>query len=147
MIKNEENYKYSDITEKIIKEAYYVYNNLGAGFLEKVYENALFKRLRDGNIKVEQQYPINVIFENEIIGQYFADLFVEEKVVVELKACETMNKIFEVQLLNYLKATNNEVGLLINFGPKIEIKRRVYSVNHNIHKQSALNSIVENEEV
>lgn len=124
---NKANYKYSEITEKIIKEVYYVYNVLGHGFLEKIYENALSKRLKDIGFKLKQQHPINVFFENEIMGEYFADLLVEDKIIIELKAIEVLNRIHEVQLVNYLKATNIEVGLLINFGPKIQIKRRVLS--------------------
>ena len=122
-----ENYKYSDITEKIIKEAYYIYNSLGYGFLEKVYENALCKRLAKGRLKVNQKFPILVYFDNEIIGEYFADLLVEEKVIVEIKAIEKLNSIHEVQLVNYLKATKIEIGLLINFSPKIQIKKRIFS--------------------
>ena len=120
-----ENYKYSEITEKIIQQAYYVYNKLGYGFLEKVYENAMIKKINDIGLKVEQQKPINVIFENKIIGEYFADIIVEEKVIVELKSIEMLNSIHEIQLVNYLKATNIEVGILINFGKKMEIKRKV----------------------
>lgn len=122
-----ENYKHSDVTEKIIKEAYYVYNALGHGFLEKVYETALGKRLIKSGMKAKQQFPISVYFDDEIIGEYFADLLVDEKVIVEIKAIEKLNSIHEVQLVNYLKATEIEVGLLINFGPKIEIKRRIFS--------------------
>ena len=125
--KHPENYKYSDLTAKIIKEVYYVYNKLGAGFLEKVYENALAIRLKTVGIKTEQQYPVEVDFDGNIVGQYFADILVEDKIILELKACESLTKIFEVQLVNYLKATKFEVGLLINFGPKIEIIRKVNS--------------------
>ena len=88
MTKSDENYKYSQITEKIIKEAYYVYNILGYGFLENVYENALFKRLKKTNMKVKQQDPIKVYFEDELVGEYFADLLVEDKVIVEMKSVE-----------------------------------------------------------
>ncbi len=125
------NYKYSDITEKIIGEAYKVFNTLGSGFLEKVYENALFKKIKDTGLKVVQQYPVKVIFENEIVGEYCSDLIVEDKIIIELKALESLNQIHEVQLVNYLKATGLEVGLLLNFGKKLEVKRRVFSVNHN----------------
>ena len=121
------NYIHSDITEKIIKEAYCVYNILGYGFLEKVYEKAMFKRLNDLNIKVKKQEPINVYFEQELVGEYFADLIVENKVIVELKAVSTLNNRHEVQLVNYLRATEIEVGLLINFGEKLKIIRRVFS--------------------
>jgi GxxExxY protein len=81
------------------------------------------------------------MFEGEVMGEYFADLFVENKIIVELKACESLVKVFEVQLVNYLKATSNEVGLLINFGPKLEIKRKVNSVIHNESGSSALNHL------
>jgi len=137
---NENNYKHSELTEKIIKEAYFVFNSLGYGFLEKVYENALYKRLNKQNLVTKQQYPINVFFENELVGEYYADLIVEDKVIVELKAIQELNKIHEAQLVNYLKATEIEVGLLINFGPKLEFKRRVLTQeykNHNNHNNSA----------
>lgn len=121
----ENNYLYSEITDKIIREAYHVYNTLGYGFLEKVYENSMMKKLEDCGLKAEQQKPIKVIFENKIVGEYFADIIVENKIIIELKAIELLNPIHEIQLLNYLKATNIEVGLLINFGKKIEIRRKV----------------------
>ena len=105
--------------------------------MEKVYENALIKKLRDAGIKAEQQYPIKVIFENTVVGEYCADILIEDKVIVELKAVELINPVFEVQLVNYLKATGFEVGLLVNFGKKLEIKRKVFSVNHSNHIQSA----------
>lgn len=124
-----ENYKYSELTEKIIKEAYYVYNKLGYGFLEKVYENALCVRLKNTGYNIKQQYPINVYFENELVGDYYADILLEEKVILELKSIEKLNPIHEVQLVNYLKATGVEIGLLINFGPKVEVKRKVYTKN------------------
>ena len=136
-----ENYLHSDITEKIIREAYYVYNALGPGYLEKVYENALSIRLRKIGLKTTQQTPISVYFEDIVVGEYYSDLFVEDKIIVELKACENLTKIFEVQLVGYLKSTGVEVGLLINFGAeKLQVKRKVNSKNlnsaknHNIHK-------------
>jgi GxxExxY protein len=137
---NKDNYKHSELTEKIIKEAYFVFNSLGYGFLEKVYENALYIRLNKQNLVTKKQYPINVFFENELVGEYYADLIVEEKVIIELKAIQELNKIHETQLVNYLKATEIEVGLLINFGPKLEFKRRVLTQeykNHNNHNKSA----------
>lgn len=137
---NENNYKHSELTEKIIKEAYFIFNSLGYGFLEKVYENALYKRLNKQNLMAKQQYPINVFFENELVGEYYADLIVEDKVIVELKAIQELNKIHEAQLVNYLKATEIEVGLLINFCPKLEFKRRVLTQeykNHNNYNNSA----------
>lgn len=123
----EEVYKHSGITEIIIKEAYYVYNQLGYGFLEKVYENALAKKLKERGLLVEQQKQIKVFFEGEVIGEYFADIFVNTTVIVELKVVESINSIHELQLLNYLRGSNVEVGLLINFGKKIEIKRKINS--------------------
>lgn len=126
-MKYKENYKHSELTEKIIKEAYYIYNKLGHGFLEKVYENALFIRLKNTGFHVNQQYPVNVYFENELVGEYFADLLVEEKIIIELKAIEKLSAVHEVQLVNYLKATGIEVGLLINFGPNIKVKRKVFT--------------------
>lgn len=122
-----DNYKHSDLTEKIIKEVYYVYNYLGGGFLEKVYENALCKKLIEAGFKVNQQCCIKVYFENEIVGDYLADIIINDLIIIELKALENLLKIHEVQLVNYLKATKYEVGLLINFGPKLEIKRKVNS--------------------
>ena len=128
--KQKENYKHSDITEKIIKEAYYVYNKLGFGFLEKVYENALVLRLRKMGLLIKAQYPINVKFDGQIIGKYAADILVEDKVIVELKAVKEIRDIHEVQLINYLKATGIEVGLLINFGEKLKFKRKVLTKNY-----------------
>ena len=133
----DENYKYSDLTEKIIHEAYYVYNTLGYGFLEKVYENALFNRLKNVGLNTKIQQPINVYFENDLVGEYCADLIVENKVIVELKAIKDILDIHETQLVNYLKATNIEVGLLINFGPKIQIRRKVFSNNINLVEQKS----------
>jgi GxxExxY protein len=133
----DENYKYSNLTEKIIHEAYYVYNTLGYGFLEKVYENALFNRLKNVGLNTKIQQPINVYFENDLVGEYCADLIVENKVIVELKAIKDILDIHETQLVNYLKATNIEVGLLINFGPKIQIRRKVFSNNINLVEQKS----------
>lgn len=135
------NYKYSEITEKIIGEAYKVYNVLGSGFLEKVYENALYKKIKEAGLKVFQQYPVKVMFENEIVGEYCSDLIVEDKIIIELKALESLHQIHEVQLVNYLKATGLEVGLLLNFGKKLEVKRRVFSVDHNNLSQSVSKNI------
>ena len=118
-------YKYAETTEKIIKAGYKVYNTLGSGFLEKVYENALAIEVRKLGLPVEQQRVVKVFYEGAVVGDYLADLIVDGKVLVELKAVSTVDKIHEVQLVNYLKATGIEVGLLINFGKKIEIRRRI----------------------
>lgn len=118
--------KYSNLTEKIIKAAYTVHNVLGFGFLEKVYQNALIIELRKMGLNVLSEEPITVYYENEIVGQYVADIIVEKKVILELKAVKDLAKIHEVQLVNYLKATGIEVGLLINFGHSVQIKRKVF---------------------
>lgn len=122
-------YQHSALTEQIIGIFYDVYNALGRGFLEKVYENSLALRLRKEGLTVEQQRPIRVFFDGEVVGEYFADLVVNGAVILELKAVETLNDQHTAQLLNYLKATTCEVGLLLNFGPKPEVVRKAYS-NH-----------------
>ena len=99
---------------------------LGPGFLEKVYENALLMELKARGIKAAAQYPIKVRYKDQIVGEYFADLLVEDKVIIELKTVDKIEKIHEAQLLNYLKATGIKVGLLVNFkSTKAEIKRLV----------------------
>ena len=125
MMNTDNNLLHSDLTEQIIGSAYNVYNSLGSGFLEKVYENALAIKLGKTGLMVNQQSPIKIYFEDELVGEYFADLLVDNKVIVELKAVSELSKIHEVQLVNYLKATGLKVGLLINFGEKIKIIRRV----------------------
>jgi len=120
------NVKHKAITEKIIKIFYKVYNRLGYGFLEKIYENAMMIELIRQGITAESQSPIRVLYEDEIIGEYFADILVDNKVIVEIKAVTNLAIDHEAQLLNYLKATDKEVGLLLNFGPKPEIKRKVF---------------------
>ena len=126
-MKNTDNYKHSEITEKIIKAFYKVYNTLGYGFLEKVYENAMFIELGLMGLTVEKQKQIQVYYEGKEVGQYFADLIVEGNVIVELKAAESLCEEHEFQLINYLKASEIEVGLLLNFGQKPELKRKVFS--------------------
>jgi GxxExxY protein len=119
--------KHSDITEIIIKAFYRVYNSLGHGFLEKVYENALILELRGSGLAVTQQKPIKVYYQDAEVGSYFADLIVEEKVIVELKTAEGIREEHEAQLINYLRATDIEVGLLLNFGVKPQFKRKIFS--------------------
>src|SRR5690242_8404401 len=119
----------NDITEKIIGCAYTVSNTLGIGYVEKVYENALVVATRKAGLKVEQQYPIKVVFDGVVVGEFFADLFVEKRVLVELKAVSMLMEEHTAQALNYLRATGAEVCLLINFAkPKIQIKRLLPSV-------------------
>ena len=99
---------------------------LGAGFLEKVYENALLVELKNRGLKTEAQKPVTVHYKNEVVGEYFADIMVDGKIILELKTVKSLEKIHEAQILNYLKATGYKVGLLINFAyPKAEIKRFV----------------------
>jgi len=114
------------LTEQIIKGFYTVYHTLGYGFLEKVYENALAIELRKMGLAVVQQAPITVYYAGAVVGEYYADLLVADAVIVELKAARVLAAEHEAQLLNYLKATPYEVGLLLNFGPQPEIKRKVY---------------------
>lgn len=116
---------HKDITDKIIKAFYEVYNELGYGFLEKVYENALFIELTSLGLICEKQKKINVFYDNQLVGEYFADIIVNNAVIVELKAAETLCEEHEFQLLNYLKATDIEVGLLLNFGKKPQFKRKI----------------------
>ena len=118
--------KHEQITEKIIQAFYKVYNILGYGFLEKVYENAMFIELTSLGFKVEKQKKILVYYHGSIVGDYNADLIVEEVVTVELKASECLVAENECQLINYLKATNIEVGLLLNFGKTPQIKRKIF---------------------
>ena len=116
----------NDITYKIRAAIFEVNRILGAGFLEKVYENALLIELKKRGLYAKAQVPINISYKGEIVGEYFADIVVENKVIIELKAVESILKIHEAQLLNYLKATGYKIGLLVNFThPKAEIKRFV----------------------
>ena len=119
--------KHSELTEKIIKAAYQVHNVLGFGFLEKVYQNALAIELKKIGLNITAEAPLTVYYEDEPVGQYVADIIVEGKVILELKAVKQLAEIHEVQLVNYLKATGIEVGLLINFGHSVKVKRKVFS--------------------
>ncbi len=122
-----DNYKHTEITEKIIKAFFNVYNKLGFGFLEKVYENALMIELRKFDLNPQRQFPIKVLFDDIEVGNYFADIIVNEVVIIELKAAEGLVEEHENQLVNYLKATEIEVGLLLNFGKTPQFKRKVFS--------------------
>ncbi len=119
-------YLHADITDKIIKAFYHVYNVLGFGFLEKVYENALLFELTSMGLHCEKQKPIEVFYKQKKVGDYFADIIVEDKVIIELKAAECLIEEHEAQLINYLRATKIEVGLLLNFGKTAQIKRKVF---------------------
>jgi GxxExxY protein len=119
--------QYPEITEAIIKAFYKVYNTLGYGFLEKVYENAMMIELGEMGLLVESQKRIIVYYEGEIVGNYSADLVINNVVILELKAAQSLCLEHEYQLINYLKATDIEVGLLLNFGKSPMFKRKVFS--------------------
>lgn len=125
-----DNYLYSDLTEKIIGCAYRVFDKLGSGFLEKVYENALKIELEKNGLKVVQQYPIKVFYDGIPVGEYFADLLIEDKIILELKAATELSKAHETQLINYLRSTGYQVGILINFGDTLTIRRKVMTANY-----------------
>ncbi|MEN8224065.1 MAG: GxxExxY protein [Bacteroidota bacterium] len=118
---------HSNLTNIILKSYYQVYNYLGYGFLEKVYENALFIELCNHGLNCTKQTPIKVYYLTHSIGTYFADILVEDKVIIELKAAEHLCFEHECQLINYLKATEIEVGLLLNFGKDPQFKRKIFS--------------------
>lgn len=115
-----------EITEKVIGCAYEVGNTLGSGFVEKVYENALFHQLHKSGLCVVQQHQINVFYDGVLVGEFFADLLVEDKVLLELKAVRQLDDVHTAQVMNYLKSSGLPICLLINFGrPKVEIRRFV----------------------
>ncbi|MCF8373475.1 MAG: GxxExxY protein [Bacteroidales bacterium] len=116
---------HGEITGTIIDAFYEVYGELGYGFLEKVYENAMMFELEDSGLVCINQKPIKVFYKNKLVGDFNADISADDKVIVELKSLERITPKHETQLVNYLKATRTEVGLLMNFGPKPEYKRRV----------------------
>jgi len=122
----DEQYLYSELTDKIIKCYYTVYNCLRYGFLEKVYENALCIELNKLGLSMESQRRIDVYYDGKIVGEYYADIFVDNKIIIELKACESLCLEHSYQLLNYLRATDIEVGLLLNFGKKPEFVRKTF---------------------
>ena len=118
--------KHKDLTHGIINAAYTVHNILGYGFLEKVYQNALVIELQKRGIPAEAEKPIKVLYDGHVVGDYVADAVVDNRIILELKAVKELTEIHEVQLVNYLKATGMEVGLLINFGHSVEVKRKVF---------------------
>jgi len=121
-----QDFKYKELTEKILEIFYRVYNKLGYGFLEKVYENAMMIEFKKENISAVSQSAIKVLYEGEIVGEYFADILISNKIILEIKAAKNVAEEHEAQLLNYLKATNIEVGLLLNYGPKPNFKRKAF---------------------
>lgn len=119
---------HEEVTDEILNAFYHVYNTLGYGFLEKVYENALGHELRRRGLQVATQQPITVWYEGVPVGEYYADMLVNDAVLLELKCAVALMPAHEAQLINYLKATRIQVGLLLNFGPKPEIKRKVFGL-------------------
>ena len=126
--------KYEDLTGKIIQAFYKVYNELGYGFLEKVYEKALALELESMGLRVGRQRPIKVYYLGRQVGDYYADLMVEGLVIIELKCAEALCEAHEAQLLNYLKATEIEVGLLLNFGAKPSFRRKIFTNEKKRHR-------------
>lgn len=119
--------KHQDLTGQIIECAYNVHKALGFGFLENVYKNALLIELQKSGLNAEREVPVKVFYDEKIVGDYVADIIVDKKVIVELKAIKEIHPAHEAQLTNYLKATGIEVGLLINFGESVQVKRRVFT--------------------
>ena len=118
--------EYKELTEKIIGCAYRVYNRMGFGFLESVYEKCMLIELRKADLDAESQKPITVYYENEIVGEFVADIIVNDTIILELKSVRRIIKAHEVQLVNYLVSTGKPVGLILNFGErKVEVKRKI----------------------
>ncbi len=118
-----------ELTQKIIACTYAVHNALGAGFLEKVYENAMVIEMGSQGLKVRRQVPLTVCYRDQMVGEYFADLLVDDRVICEIKAVEALSKNHEVQLVNYLVATGIDTGLLINFGNSVAVRRKFRMYN------------------
>lgn len=118
-----------ELIDVILKQFYRIYNDLGYGFLERVYQNALYFALVEQGLKCETEKPIKVYHDGHVVGDYRADLLVENCVILELKACEELNPAHEAQLINYLRATEIEVGYLLNFGKNAKFSRKIYSNN------------------
>lgn len=119
--------KHQDLTAKIIQCAYTVHNTLGFGFLEAVYQNALLIELKKSGLSAEKEKRIQVYYDDQIVGDYIADIIVEDKVILELKSVKDLHEAHNAQLINYLKATGIEIGLLINFGESVQIKRKIFT--------------------
>jgi len=117
---------YKDITDKIIKCFYKVYDELGSGFLESVYEKSLMIELKDIGLKADNQRSLNVYYKNQLVGDFKVDIIVEDKIIIEIKAVTKLTAQHEAQIINYLKATGIKVGLLVNFGDELEFKRRIF---------------------
>ena len=116
-----------ELSNKVIHCFYKVYNTLGYGFLEKVYENALYLELINNGISCRKQFPIKVFYNEVIVGEYYADIIVEDSIIIELKAAESLAIQHEYQLVNYLKATQIELGILLNFGKEPKFVRKIFT--------------------
>ncbi|PWB21661.1 GxxExxY protein [Flavobacterium sp. HTF] len=123
---------HQELTEVIIKTFYEVYNELGYGFLERVYQISMYLELKSKGLKVESQKKITVYCKGIKVGEYYADLVVEDLIILELKAADCIIEAFENQILNYLRGTNCEVGLLLNFGTKPEFRRKIFENNRKV---------------
>jgi len=125
--------EYEELTHKIIGYAYKVFNELGFGFLESVYKKAMIIELAKNNLKVEAEKPLKVYYDNQVVGDFYIDLFVEDLLVVELKSVQNLAKEHEVQLVNYLQGLQKDIGLLINFGPSgVDVKRKYRTVKGSV---------------
>jgi GxxExxY protein len=122
-----------ELTSKVLAGYYKVYNGLGYGFLEKVYENAVYNELTGKGLNCQKQVPITVYYEGAIVGDYYADLVVEGTLIIEIKAAEVIVNAHECQLINYLKATDIEVGLLLNFGKNPQFSRKIFTNDRKPH--------------
>jgi GxxExxY protein len=121
--------EHEELTNKIIGCAYNVFNQLGFGFLESVYQKARIIELSKFNLKVESEKPLKVYYSNQVVGDFFVDMYIEDTVIVELKSVQNLLKEHEVQLVNYLNGLKKEIGLLINFGPSgVEVKRKYRNI-------------------
>ena len=143
---DERRYKYSDLTEQIIGVFYDVYNELGFGFLESVYEHAMAVCFRERGLSFKQQVAVPVWFHDQKIGAYDADLLVCDTVLIELKACKALDPSHEAQLLHYLRSTDIEVGLLLNFGPRPQVRRFAFEnerkkISVHLRKSAAKGSV------
>jgi len=130
--------KHEELSKRIIAAAYAVHKELGYGFVEKVYKNALSIELQENNIKCAIEVPLKVLYHDKAVGDYFADIIVEDKIIVEAKAVSKLEPIHEVQLVNYLKATGLQIGLLINFGQSVTVKRRIFGHDSDVDLRNGL---------
>ncbi len=134
-------YLYKEETDGIISAFYDVYNTLGYGFLERVYQNALYQELKRRGFRCETQRKIEVFYKGCRVGEYYADLLVNDCVILELKAAENICHEHELQLINYLKASNKEVGMLLNFGERPQVRRKIYTNDRKNNLWSSVTSV------